>query len=258
MTKKKDKKLILVTNDDGINSKGLKSLIGAMMPLGEIVVVAPSDPQSATSQCITVKYPLRIDHHHCTDHEKYSVNGTPTDCVKLALNRILKRKPDLLVSGINHGSNSSTSVLYSGTVGAALEGTVNRIPSIGFSLANFDPDANFSASIPIVRKVSEKVLDQGIPERVCLNVNIPPVSGSEIKGIKACRQAMGCWQEEFDKRKDPSGRDYYWLTGYYKNLEPDNSDTDEYALQNNFVTIVPINIDFTCYSTLKSIENWEI
>lgn len=253
---KDTEKLILVTNDDGLDAKGIASLIKAVEPLGNIIVVAPMEPQSGMSQAITVKHPLRVRKAQLNGCESYAISGTPTDCVKLAFNQILPRKPDLLVSGINHGSNSSTSVLYSGTLGAALEGCVNNIPSIGFSLISYDPDANFDAAVHYTHKIVARVLEEGLPEKVCLNVNIPAGPLEEIKGIKICRQTIGFWQEEFDKRTDPAGREYYWLTGEYFNTEPKATDTDEWALKNNYVAIVPMRIDLTCYTTMEQLKNW--
>jgi 5'-nucleotidase len=252
----KEEKLILVTNDDGVDAKGINALAEAMGPLGKIVVIAPSEPQSGMSQAITVKHPLRAKKTKINGYERYAINGTPTDCVKLAFNRLLPRKPDLLVSGINHGSNSSASVLYSGTLGATMEGCLNSIPSIGFSLISFDHDADFTAATKYARLIAAKVLENGLPGYVGLNVNIPYIEESEIKGIKICRQAMGYWQEEFEKRTDPSGKDYYWLTGEYFNQEPEAVDTDEWALKNNFVAVVPLHIDLTSYKALELLKKW--
>jgi 5'-nucleotidase len=256
---KKDEKLILVTNDDGIEAGGLKALIEAVKPLGKVVVAAPHEPQSGMSHAITVKHPIRILDKRLKDGvEYYKIQGTPVDCVKLAVNQLLDRKPDLLVSGINHGSNSSTSVLYSGTMAAAIEGSVNEIRSVGFSLITFDEDADFEESILFARNISQKIMSDGLPYNICLNVNIPYVEKGSIKGIKVCRQNSGFWREEFEKRTDPSGRNYYWLTGKFHNTEPDAVDTDEWALKNNYVSVVPIKTDFTCYQTLDIIKNWNI
>jgi 5'-nucleotidase len=251
-------KLILITNDDGLEAKGIRSLTEAVASLGKIVVVAPKDPQSGMSQAITVKHPLRIKKAQLNGTERYAINGTPTDCVKLAINRLLPEKPDLLVSGINHGSNSSTSVLYSGTLGAALEGCINGIPSIGFSLMSWDADADFATAKIYATRIAQKVLENGLPKYTCLNVNIPAIPANEIKGIRVCRQTIGYWQEEFEKRTDPGGNDYYWLTGKYFNTEPDDKDTDEWALKNNYIAVVPIRIDLTSYSTIEIIKNWNL
>jgi 5'-nucleotidase len=253
----KNEKLILVTNDDGLHAKGIASLVEAVEPLGTVIVVAPGESQSGMSQAITVKHPLRARKSQLNGCESFAVNGTPTDCVKLAFNQLLPRKPDLLVSGINHGSNSSTSVLYSGTLGAALEGSINGIPSIGFSLMSYDPDADFGVAKKYARRIAQEVLNNGLPKYTCLNVNIPNLPEDKIQGIRICRQTIGYWKEEFDKRTDPQGREYYWLTGQYFNTEPDAVDSDEWALKNNYIAVVPLRIDLTCYSTMELIKNWK-
>jgi 5'-nucleotidase len=258
MSENPRKPLILVTNDDGVEAKGLKALIEIVRTIGNVVVVAPAEPQSGMSHAITVKVPLRIA--KIQEEEGLSVYkcyGTPVDCVKIALNNLLPGKPDLLVSGINHGSNASASVFYSGTLGAALEGCINEIPSIGFSLLNLDHDADFSTAGHYADIISRKVLQNGLPRTVCLNVNIPDVTGDKIAGIKICRQNKGYWREEFDKRTDPAGKNYFWLTGFFHNTEPEATDTDEWALSNNFVSIVPLQTDLTCHNTLKVLNNWQ-
>jgi 5'-nucleotidase len=251
------KPLILVTNDDGIEAKGLQALIETVKLFGKVVVVAPAEPQSGMSHAITVKKPLQFEKIREEDDViQYECMGTPVDCVKIAFNQLLTQKPDLLVSGINHGSNSSSSVFYSGTMGAALEGCINDVPSIGFSLLSLDPDADFTASRHFAEKIIDKVLANGLPKSICLNVNIPPLQKDKIEGIKVTRQTKGFWKEEFDKRIDSHGRSYYWLTGYFHNDEPNAPDTDEWALKNNFVSIVPMRVDLTCYDTLKKIQDW--
>lgn len=252
-------KLILVTNDDGVKAKGLQALIESVSSLGEIIVAAPEEPQSGMSHAITVKTPLRYRIIKKSENLTiYTVNGTPVDCVKLALNKLVPRRPDMLVSGINHGSNSSTSIFYSGTLGAAIEGSVNMIPSIGFSLLNHDPEANMDASINIAKKIAEKVLENSLPKDICLNVNIPNLALKEIKGTKICRQTSGYWKEEFEERTDPNGRKYFWLTGNFHNNEPDATDTDEWALKNNYVSIVPTRPDLTCFDTMNIINKWDL
>jgi 5'-nucleotidase len=253
------KPLILVTNDDGLEAKGLKELIEVVKPLGRVMVVAPSEAQSGMSHAITVKNPLRVKKmREEPDLLMYKCNGTPVDCVKLACNQLLKEKPFLLVAGINHGSNSSTSVFYSGTLGATLEGCINEIPSIGFSLLSIDSDADFTASKTIAARILHKVFDYGLPLSVCLNVNIPKGSMEEIKGIKVCRQNRGFWREEFDKRTDPAGRHYFWLTGFYHNSEPEAGDTDEWALRNQYVSVVPLQTDLTAYAMMDNIRKWDL
>ena len=254
-----DKPLILVTNDDGLEAKGLKELIEVVKPMGRIIVVAPSEAQSGMSHAITVKNPLRMKKmHEEPDLLMVKCNGTPVDCVKLACNQLLKEKPALLVSGINHGSNSSTSVFYSGTLGATLEGCINEIPSIGFSLLSIESNADFTAAKTIVRKFIIKVMENGLPASVCLNVNIPKGGADEIRGIRICRQNRGYWREEFEKRVDPAGRHYFWLTGYYHNSEPEAEDTDEWALRNNYVAVVPLQTDLTAYAMMEKMKQWNL
>jgi 5'-nucleotidase len=188
--------------------------------------------------------------------EEYSCNGTPADCVKLGFKVVMQRHPDLLVSGVNHGSNSSISVIYSGTMAAVLEGAMAGVPSIGFSLDNYSPDARMEGCESIVSKIARKVLDQGLTKGVCLNVNIPDVPPEEIKGIRICRQSGGTWQEEFDERLDPVGRKYYWLKGIFVKTG-DDEDTDEWAIENNYVSVVPVQFDFTSHETITSLKSWE-
>jgi len=256
---KTNKPLILVTNDDGLEAKGLKELVDVVRPMGRVVVVAPSEAQSGMSHAITVKNPLRMKKmREEQDLIMYKCNGTPVDCVKLACNQLLKEKPDLLVSGINHGSNSSTSVFYSGTLGATLEGCINEITSIGFSLLSLESDADFTAARSIAERIILKVMENSLSHSVCLNVNIPKGTLDEIKGIKICRQNRGFWSEEFDKRTDPMGKHYFWLTGYYHNSEPEAGDTDEWALRNNFVSVVPLQTDLTAYTMMDKIRQWNL
>ena len=238
--------VILITNDDGFQANGLNALIEMAKPFGRIVVVAPEEGNSGMSHAITIKHPLRIRKHTRNDNvEMHSVNGTPVDCVKLAMNQVLKNQPDLILSGINHGSNASVSVFYSGTMAAAIEGCLYGIPSIGFSLLDYLPNADFTGAVKYGKHVIETVLEQGLKKGTCLNVNFPAIPVSEIKGIKLCRQNMGTWREEFDKRTDPRGIEYFWLTGYYHNEEPGATDTDETALSQGYISVVPVSIDLT-------------
>jgi 5'/3'-nucleotidase len=251
------KPLILVTNDDGITSPGIQALTEAVKDMGEIVVVAPDKPQSGVGHAITINATLRMNKLSSTDGiERYSCTGTPVDCVKLAVNRLLDRKPDLVVSGINHGSNSSINVIYSGTMSAAIEGSLEGIPSIGFSLLSHSIDADFSAARKYAGIVTRKVLQSGLPQDVCLNVNIPKLHEDEIMGIKVCRQARAYWFEEFDARQDPNGNEYYWMTGEFVNQD-EGQDTDEWALANNFVSVVPTQCDLTAYKALEEIKKLE-
>jgi len=253
-------RLILVSNDDGVEAKGLKTLIEVASKYGKVVVVAPIEVMSGMSHAITIKSPLRVKIHQKTSSlEIYSCQGTPVDCVKLALNQLLDgKKPDLVLSGINHGSNSSSSVVYSGTMAVAIEGCINQIPSVGFSLLSYDLNADFTGVGKIVDKIIKNIINMGLPEGICLNINIPYVPHEELKGIKICRQAKGLWKEEFVKREDPHKRDYYWLTGNYLNLEEDSEDTDEFALAHNYVSIVPIQIDLTAYSVIPELNSWKL
>ena len=257
--KAEKEKLILVTNDDGIEAKGLKTLVDILKPFGRILVVAPWQPSSGMSHAITVKYPLRLRVVENGEiHKYYSCSGTPVDCVKMALSVLLNNeKADLVVSGINHGSNASASVFYSGTMAAAMEGGIVGIPSIGFSLADYSLDADFSATGNYIRLIVENTIKHGLPSGVALNVNIPAVGQENIKGIKICRQTRGYWQEEFDKRTDPGQHDYYWLTGEFVNLEPDAEDTDEWALKNNYISIVPVPVDLTSYTGIEALKIWK-
>jgi 5'-nucleotidase len=246
--------LIFITNDDSLHAKGIASLIEAARSFGDIVVIAPDKPQSGMGHAITIHDPIRLNASTIFEGiEAYSCSGTPVDCVKLGVYEILHRKPDLLLSGINHGSNASTNVLYSGTMSAAVEGAMEHIPSIGFSLDNFDQDADFSAAIKVAKQVIETVLNNGLPQGVCLNVNIPNVSISDLKGIKVCRQAYAFWEDRFDKRTDPHGKTYYWLTGTFDSHE-DADDTDLRALAAGFASIVPTQFDLTAHAALKTLN----
>jgi 5'-nucleotidase len=249
-----EKPLILVTNDDGIHAKGLRELVEVMQFFGEVVVISSEVSMSGKACGITVDHPLRaIPVEKIHGVPTWKSNGTPVDSVKLSFNNLFDRTPDYVVSGINHGANSSISVIYSGTMGAAIEGSLHGVPSIGFSLNDFSSDADFSKAKIIVAKVFQSVLDNGLPAFTCLNVNIPV---GKPKGIKVCRQTHGKWVEEFEKRTDPHGREYHWLSGYFKNFEEGSPETDIDALQNNFVSVVPVSVDLTCYKTLKELKNW--
>ena len=248
--------LILVTNDDGISAPGIRTLIRVMQEFGDVVVVAPDGPQSGMGHAITIDASLRCDKVVVDQGSQleYACSGTPVDCVKLALNQLLDRKPDLCVSGINHGSNSSINVIYSGTMSAAVEGALEGIPSIGFSLLDYSHNADFSEAEIYIRKITQLVLKNGIDKGFCLNVNIPKHKDSEkIKGIKVCRQANANWKEEFEKRSDPKGRTYYWLTGKFVNYDK-GTDTDEWALNNHYVSVVPVQFDLTDYDAISSLN----
>ncbi len=253
-----DRPIILATNDDGITAPGLRNLVEAMREIGDVVVVAPDSPQSGMGHAITLHHPLRLDKVEVHGESLgYQCSGTPVDCVKLAVNQILHRKPDLLVSGINHGNNSSINVIYSGTMSAAMEGAIEGIPSVGFSLNNYELDADFTAAAHYAKKIARNILEHGLPSGSLLNVNIPAVPLTEIKGVKICRQAMAKWEEKFDERLDPSRRKYYWLTGKFINNDH-GADTDEWALANNYVSVVPVEFDFTAHHAIPYLNEWKI
>jgi 5'-nucleotidase len=248
-------KLILITNDDGLYANGIKTLISIMKEFGKLVIISATESRSAMSQALTVKHPLRVKLLLEDESQRvYACSGTPTDGVKLAVNQLLERMPDLIVSGINHGSNASASVLYSGTMAAALEGCLYGITSVGFSLNSYSATADFSACEGYIRKICQLLLREPLPQGICLNVNIPALSSTEIKGIMVARQAKGCWQEEFEKRKDPAGKTYYWLTGRFINHEPESTDTDEWALRNGYVSVVPVSTDMTAHSFISTLQ----
>jgi 5'-nucleotidase len=255
---KQPKPLILVTNDDGVSAPGIRALIAVMAEIGEVVVVAPDTPQSAMGHAITLNdtlYLNKISKDNAVITE-YSCSGTPVDCVKLAVNEILKRKPDLCVSGVNHGSNSSINVIYSGTMSAAVEAGIEGIQAIGFSLLDYDWNADFESIKSFIRKITLEVLENKLPEGVVLNVNFPKLKEEEIRGIKICRQAKAMWMEKFDKRKTPQGRDYYWLSGEFVNQDS-GEDTDEWALKNGYISVVPVQFDLTAHHATQQLNTWK-
>lgn len=250
-----DRPFILVTNDDGIHAKGLRELTEVMRLFGDIVVIAPEVAMSGMSNAITADKPLRAQKlSEEPGMTVYKCNGTPVDCVKLGFNHLLDKTPDYVVSGINHGSNSSISVIYSGTMGAAIEGCLHGVPSVGFSLLDYTSDADFGKAKIFTARIFQAMIENELPKFTCLNVNIPV---GVPKGIKFCRQAKGKWVEEFDKRTDPHNRNYYWLSGSFMNFEDDARDTDVFALEKNYVSIVPVKVDMTCYDTLDGLKSWK-
>lgn len=256
----KERPLILVSNDDGITAPGIRALVEAVQPLGDVVIVAPDSPQSGMGHAVTISKPLRLDQIRTDIYgelQAWQCSGTPADCVKLAVSKVLHRKPDLLVSGINHGSNSSINVIYSGTMSAAVEGAIESIPSVGFSLLDYSYDADFSYAKKVANTVAKNILTNGLPKGTLLNVNIPKLKEAESKGIKVCRQALAKWEEEFDERKDPNGRTYYWLTGKFVNYDK-GEDTDEWALQNGYVSLVPVHFDLTAHESIAFINQWNL
>lgn len=259
MTRSKQKPVILITNDDGITAPGIRNLIEAVRDLGEVVVVAPDKPQSGMGHAITIGHPLRMNRVNLFPGiEAWQTSGTPVDCVKLAVDKILRRKPDLCLSGINHGANHSINVIYSGTMSAAMEAAIESIPSIGFSLMNYEYEADFTAARHYVKTIVQNVLALKKKEKhLLLNVNIPAVPLELIKGTKICRQAYAKYEEAFKERKDPHGKKYYWLTGEFVNFDK-GKDTDVWALEHNYVSIVPIQFDLTHMALKKQLEkSWK-
>lgn len=239
-----ERPLILVSNDDGIDAKGVRELVGFLEGLGDVICVCPDGPRSGQSMAITVNEPLRIRRHEdWHGAAMYSVNGTPVDCVKLSMHTIVPRRPDLMVSGINHGSNASVNVNYSGTMGAVLEACSCGIPSVGFSLTDYNPDADFGCVLPVVKRLLPRVLAGGLPAGVCLNVNVPvDCAPGAVRVVKAAR---GTWVNEYQDYRDPFGRRFYWLTGKFVNLSPDDVDTDEWCLAHGTASVVPCSLDRT-------------
>lgn len=251
-------KLILVTNDDSIYAKGIRALVEVASEFGNVVVVAPDRGNSAKSHAVTFTQPLYyFEAEAINGAPVYAVSGTPVDSVKMAIGNVLPRRPDLILSGINHGSNATINVLYSGTMAAAIEGATFNIPSAGFSLDDHARDANFDAAQVYVRKIVKNLIDKKMPEQTCLNVNIPAVPLEAINGIHVCQQTKGYWQGGFARRVHPVGFEYYWLSGEFKNYEPGRHDTDEWALANNYVAVVPVRPDFTNYSFLDELKRWD-
>lgn len=249
--------LILVTNDDGITAPGLRTLVSVMNEIGDVVVVAPDGPQSGMGHAVTIDDTIYCNEIKVDDgpQREYKSSGTPADCIKLAVSEILDRRPDLCVSGINHGSNSSINVIYSGTMSAAVEAGVEGIPAIGFSLLDYSWNANFEPLRGYIKQIVLNVLEHTLPDGVVLNVNFP--KKETFKGIKICRQARANWVEEFDKRISPQGRIYYWLTGNFVNMDK-GEDTDEWALENNFISIVPVQFDLTAHHFIHELNNWNL
>lgn len=246
--------LIFITNDDSLHAKGIAALVEAARPFGDIVVIAPDKPQSGMGHAITINHPLRLQKLAIFQGiDAYACSGTPVDCVKLGVYEVLHRKPDLVLSGINHGANSSTNVLYSGTMSAAVEGAMEHIPSIGFSYCDYDADADFSTAQWVASQLIPKVLKEGLPLGVCLNVNIPKCSVEALKGIEVCRQAYAFWEDRFDKREDQFGKPYYWLTGTFDSRE-DATDTDLHFLDQGFATVVPTQFDLTAHQSIQHLK----
>ena len=251
-----ERPLILVSNGDGITAPGIRALVEAVRSIGDVVIVAPDSPQSGMGHAVTISKPLRLDKTDVYgDIPAYQCSGTPADCVKLAVDKVLHRKPDLLVSGINHGSNSSINVIYSGTMSAAVEAGIEGIPAAGFSLCNYAYDADFGPAKAVATAIAKNIIQNGLPPGTLLNVNIPNLELGKLKGIRVCRQAVAKWKEEFDERRDPNGRKYFWLTGKFMNLDK-GDDTDEWALANQYVSIVPVHFDLTAHHAIPILNEW--
>lgn len=253
--------LILVSNDDGITSKGILTLVNIMKDIGEVLVVAPDSPQSGMGHAITVGESLRLEENFIFEGVKaYECSGTPADCVKIARHFVLKdqRQPDVVVSGVNHGSNTSISVLYSGTMSAAIEAAIEGTPAIGFSLSDYSHKADFSHTEESIRKITLQVLAKGLPKGVALNVNFPPKAETPIRGVRICRQANAKWVEDFDQRFDPNGRRYFWMVGNFVNFDK-GEDNDEWAIANNYAAVVPCQFDLTAHTAIPILnEAWDI
>lgn len=253
-TGKQRKPVILITNDDGVTAPGIQNLVEAVKHLGKIVVVAPDKPQSGMGHAITIGHPLRLHKLHTVDNvETWSCTGTPVDCVKLAVDKVLHRKPDICLSGINHGANHSINVIYSGTMSAAVEAAIESIPSVGFSLLDYRIDADFTGARKYVRIIVEKMLSTKLDKHTVLNVNIPAVAPDLLKGFRICKQAYAKYEEDFIERNDPHGRHYYWLTGEFVNFDK-AKDTDVWALANNYISVVPVQFDLTNYVLKARLE----
>jgi len=259
MANDKKKPVILITNDDGITAPGIKNLIEAVKDLGKVVVVAPDKPQSGMGHAITIGVPLRLHKvNFFGDIEAYQCTGTPVDCVKLAVDKVLHSKPDICLSGINHGANHSINVIYSGTMSAAVEAAIESIPSIGFSLLDYALEADFTASRKYAKIIVEQMLKSPPDKHCVLNVNIPIATVDEIQGIKICRQAYAKYEEDFIERHDPHNRKYYWLTGEFVNFD-EGTDTDVWALANKYISVVPVQFDLTHYKQKQQLEkDWKI
>lgn len=251
----KKRPLILISNDDGIMAKGLSELVKFLRPLGEIVVMAPDSPRSGSGCALTATQPV---HYKLVNQEVgvtvYKCSGTPVDCVKLARNTVLDRKPDLVVGGINHGDNSATNVHYSGTMGVVIEGCLNGIPSIGFSICSHDPGADFGATGPFIRQIAAKVLEKGLPPLTCLNVNFPV--NCELKGIRICEQAKGTWEHEWEPCPRKGNPNYFWLTGEFADTDAENEKNDHWALNNGYVAVTPTTVDVTAYGFVEELKAW--
>ena len=252
---KKEKPLILLSNDDGVEAKGLNELIRGLRGMGEIIVMAPDGPRSGASGAITSEHPVK--YYKVREEEDltvYKCTGTPVDCVKLALHTVVPRRPDVVIGGINHGDNSSVNVHYSGTMGVVIEGCLKGVPSIGFSLCNHEPNADFEPAGPYIREITRLVLEKGLPPLTCLNVNFPDTK--ELKGVKICEQAKGQWTNEWENFAHRGDAHYYWLTGEFEESEKENEKSDHWALANGYVAVTPTTVDVTAYGLMDELKTW--
>ena len=249
--------LLLISNDDGYQAKGIRELVEMVSDLGDIIVCAPESARSGFSCAFSAMTPLKLQlREKRKGVEIWSCNGTPVDCVKMALAEIVPRTPDMVIGGINHGDNASVNVHYSGTMGVTLEGCMKYIPSVAYSLCDHRDDANFDPLRPLVRTITMRVLEEGLPMGVCLNVNFPLVP--EYKGVRVCRMAKGTWGQEVVRCAHPRGYDYWWMVGKYTNDEPTVTDTDNWALANGYVAITPTQTDVTAYTAIDNIKSWKL
>ena len=253
--------LLLISNDDGYQAKGIRQLVEMLSDYGDILVCAPDSARSGSSCCFSVTTPLTLTlEEKRPGVEIWSCNGTPTDCVKMALAELCPRKPDMVIGGINHGDNASVNTHYSGTMGVTLEGCMKYIPSVAFSLCDHRADADFEPLRLYIREITRRVLQDGLPLGVCLNVNFPLLGDprTSYKGVRVCRMAKGTWSSEVTKCRHPRGYDYWWMVGHYRNDEPEAEDTDNWALNHGFVAITPTQIDVTAYSAMDLIKDWNL
>ena len=249
--------LLLISNDDGYHAKGIRSLTEMLSDMADIIVCAPESARSGFSCAFSATLPLRLkQRRQMPGVEVWSCNGTPVDCVKMALSEIVPRKPDMVIGGINHGDNSSVNAHYSGTMGITLEGCMKYIPSVAFSLCDFADDADFSPLRPLVRQIVRKILTDGLPTGVCLNVNFP--LAESFRGVKVCRMSRGSWCNEVTKCHHPRGYDYWWMVGHYQNDEPETEDTDKWALEHGYVAITPTQVDVTAHQAISLVSSWEL
>ena len=251
--------LLLISNDDGYQAKGINCLIDMLKDIADILVCAPDDARSGYSCAFSAGIPLRLNLQRKEEGvEVWSCNGTPVDCVKMALANICERQPDMVIGGINHGDNASVNTHYSGTMGVTIEGCLKYIPSVAFSLCDQHADADFESLRPYVREITQRVLSEGLPKGVCLNVNFPKLEGKDYLGVRVCRMAFGTWYNETIKCNHPRGYDYWWMVGHYRNDEPDAEDTDNWALSHGYIAITPTQIDVTAYQAIEQIRNWKL